>query len=332
MRAAAQRPLHDAELEGERVLHFLETLPPSVLFAELLSVGFSAAVQLLGVVGPAAELPVVRRQLECLVAAAGPAMARGVAAVGIDCSVDLQRPSGQDGTVDSSSASDVDIDGSDGPLQRLPSWVPILYGSGLSSSSFRRLLLLLGCTEHVVVAAQSLLLRLGHPFPQQPELVQPHGQEHASVASGFAVIATQALIAAALNEPEQQPVNASIQQQQQSQGASGGAVAVAAAIDLCATHRREVDALLTHPLDWQDSESSSDGESGSSSSTSNKQWPVPFQREWLLEVHGSGSRRGGPAGGDDIATRSAVLQRMYVKALHSEVRIATAVSCEPAVP
>lgn len=37
-----QKPLFDAEKEGELALHFLETIPPAVLFGELITLGFSA--------------------------------------------------------------------------------------------------------------------------------------------------------------------------------------------------------------------------------------------------------------------------------------------------
>lgn len=59
---SAQRPLFSPLLEGERALHFLETLPPPALHAELLALGVSAAVNLLSR-PDAARLPSVAGQL-----------------------------------------------------------------------------------------------------------------------------------------------------------------------------------------------------------------------------------------------------------------------------
>ena len=45
--AAEQAPLLDAQLEGERALHWLETLPPAAAWSELTSCGLAAAARLL---------------------------------------------------------------------------------------------------------------------------------------------------------------------------------------------------------------------------------------------------------------------------------------------
>jgi hypothetical protein len=60
--ASRQRPLFDPVLEGERALHFLETLPPALLFGDLLAAGLSAAVGLLGK-AEAASLPAMAREI-----------------------------------------------------------------------------------------------------------------------------------------------------------------------------------------------------------------------------------------------------------------------------
>jgi hypothetical protein len=52
----------NSTLEGEKALHFLETLPPAAVYAELLDVGFSSAVALLSR-APAAKLPAVAAQI-----------------------------------------------------------------------------------------------------------------------------------------------------------------------------------------------------------------------------------------------------------------------------
>ena len=46
--AARQRPLLDAVREGERVLDWLDTLPPSLVWQELLVIALSSAIALLG--------------------------------------------------------------------------------------------------------------------------------------------------------------------------------------------------------------------------------------------------------------------------------------------
>ena len=55
--AARQKPLMDPVLEGERVLHYLETLPPAVLWDQLLACGIAAATGKLAAC-PGASLPV----------------------------------------------------------------------------------------------------------------------------------------------------------------------------------------------------------------------------------------------------------------------------------
>eukprot|EP00891_Asterochloris_glomerata_P001378 jgi/Astpho2/1378/fgenesh1_pg.00025_%23_11_t len=55
--AVRQKPLMDPVLEGERVLHYLETLPPAVLWDQLLACGIAAAAGKLAAC-PGASLPV----------------------------------------------------------------------------------------------------------------------------------------------------------------------------------------------------------------------------------------------------------------------------------
>ena len=62
--AEAQAPLWSAELEGERALHYFETLPPEAACAQLLLLGLGSALHLLaasqGATLPAAKAPLVR--------------------------------------------------------------------------------------------------------------------------------------------------------------------------------------------------------------------------------------------------------------------------------
>jgi Rab3 GTPase-activating protein catalytic subunit len=61
--AAQQRPLFRPESEGERALHFLETLPPAVVWAELLATGTGAVTELLCRAPAARALPSVAAQM-----------------------------------------------------------------------------------------------------------------------------------------------------------------------------------------------------------------------------------------------------------------------------
>lgn len=369
--AAQQRLLFDPRLEGERALHFLETLPAPALFAELLAVGFSAAVQLLQAATPAASLPAVRRQLECLVAAAGPQLQHGVAAVlggeGRDGDVAAPAPAGEQeaggGSAAASASASPDASpdgksrgGSSGRMpQRQPSWVRAILGSCLSCDAFRRLLLLLGSAEQVAVAAHSLLLRLDQQQAvqqqhrgqhqasdeeeQQQQAQQPAGAAHSWVPSTFAAQVADGLIAAALGEALQ--------------------VAGAAAVRLPAASWAEAEVLLTQRADW-DTDGSASASSSAGSSAGEEGWPDPFQREWLLSC---GSREAEP--GDSTAAAAAAGaagaepqpplrkpsspgsssggwpaawdpgvaagHRLYARALPSEVRIATALAPELAL-
>ncbi|KAK9830325.1 hypothetical protein WJX72_011020 [[Myrmecia] bisecta] len=60
--AAEQKPLMDPELEGERVLHYLETLPPAAIWDQLLAVGLSTTLHLLGQ-SVGAQLPAAAQAL-----------------------------------------------------------------------------------------------------------------------------------------------------------------------------------------------------------------------------------------------------------------------------
>ncbi|KAL4425754.1 hypothetical protein ABPG75_009770 [Micractinium tetrahymenae] len=351
--AARQRPLLDPQLEGERALHFLETLPPTALFAELLAVGCSAAVQLLRAAGPAAELPAVQRQLGCLGTAARLELLHGVAAAEAPAVASAEQrgngsssPSaaaaaepatagdardGEGAAADDAEGWEEEWDADEDQEQQqadepppgqppLPAWLQPVYGSGLSSWRYRRLLLLLGCAEQAVVAAHSLLLRLGWPTEQR-QLQQCISGDDSDGDSGFAAAAADKLIATALalqEQPTQDPQLA----------AAGPAVAPASAVDLQARHRQAAEALLV--LRWAGEPAGHSG-SGSEAGSAAGGWPAPFQREWLLQVHAGHAPSIGSQHDTDGTCSSIlpVMQRMYVRALPSEVRIATVLSAEP---
>lgn len=368
MPAAQQRPLFDPRLQGERVLHFLETLPPPALFAQLLALGFSAASQLLLAAGPAAALPAVQRQLECLVAAAGPELQHGVAAVlgseDSDSEAAAVASAGEQEAGSNSAGPSASPSPATSPNgkphsrgggmmpQRQPSWVRAMLGSGLSSNSFRRLLLLLGSAEQAVVAAHSLLLRLDH---QQAGQQQQHqqGQQQSSdddeqqeqqqqpgagpswAPSPFAAQAADGLVAAALGEAQQVPE--------------------AAAVRLPAASWPEAEALLTQRPEWE-TDGSASASSIAGSSAGEEGWPDPFQREWLLTCGSHGAEAveaaaattvaaagaqppprkpgspGGSSGGWPAPWEpgAAAGHRLFARALPSEVRIATALAPENA--
>lgn len=365
--AAQQRPLFDPRLQGERVLHFLETLPPPALFAELLAVGFSAAAQLLLSAGPAAALPAVRRQLDCLVAAAGPELQHGVAAVlgGEEAGggAAAPAPAGEhgagSGTASPSASASPEASPSRQPgggsssssgmaPQRQPSWVRAILGSGVSSAAFCRLLLLLGSAERTAVAAHSLLLRLDqqqaaqqqaqraqretdegrHSADQQQQ--QP-GSAHSWTPTTFAAQVADGLTAAALGEAPQLPG--------------------AATVCLPAANWPEAEALLTQRPEWETGGSTS-ASSSAGSSVGEEGWPDPFQREWLLTCGSGGAQpeESAAAAAAEVAAQHhkpssprnssgcgwpapwepviAAGHRFYARALPSEVRIATALAPE----
>ena len=59
----SQRPLWDPQLEGERALHWLETVPPASLWQQLIPLATSAALECLGESG-GAKLPSAREALQ----------------------------------------------------------------------------------------------------------------------------------------------------------------------------------------------------------------------------------------------------------------------------
>lgn len=346
--AARQRPLLDPRLEGERALHFLETLPPAALFSELLAVGYSAAVVLLRT-APVAELPAVRRQVEQLAEVAEAELMQGVAAVAGDVppasSLQQQRrrqqsvsslpngdavqPGGSEGSDESSEAGS-EAANEARARQQHPSWLHSVFINGLGAARYRRLLLLLGCAEQGVVAAHSLLLRLGGgeaaaAIAPSEEQQQGDGSNSGSKFSSFAVATVNALVATALGQLEMQHCTA------------GGAPAAPAAVaHLPPAHWPAAEALVVQR--WEDEPRSAGSRDGSESEPA--EWPEPFQREWLLQVHAVPASAG--SGGDGSGTHlpqvgavaaagcpPAVLQRMYFKALPSEVRVATALAAEP---
>lgn len=73
--AAQQKPLLDAQLEGERVLHWLETLPPAALLDQLTVAALSAALAALAA-SDGARLPAAQRVLQRFAAAAAPVLER----------------------------------------------------------------------------------------------------------------------------------------------------------------------------------------------------------------------------------------------------------------
>lgn len=248
-------------------------------------------------------------------------------------------------TWDHFSAAEGSLSGADprqGWAQRQPSWLRCIFASGISGGRYRRLLLLLGYAEQSVVATHSLLLRLGGPAAaaaQQQQRQLGSGGSSSSV-SDFAATTANALVASALGE--------SLRQQLDKPAAAVAAPAAPAAVaSLPATFRAAAEALVVQRWAGEEAASDSASSSGRNAEGDNPgEWPAPFLREWLLQVHSSPAvaaqeqRRGGaespamqpeeePGVGAAGVCCNAVLQRMYVKALPLEVRIATVLSAEP---
>lgn len=303
-------------------------------------------MQLLRTAGPAAGLPAVQRQLGCLEAAARLELLHGVAAREAPAQASEQQGNGSSGAApatataepaaaargdEEAAAADAagweeEWEADQDEEQRAaeppprqppqPAWLQSVYGSGLSSWRYHRLLLLLGCAEQTVVAAHSLLLRLGwHPRQQCASSSDGSG----GCDREFAAASADQLICSALGEQEPScQVPAAAQQN----------VAPASAVDLPAAHRQAAEALLK----WDDEPTDDSGSDSAAGGAAGK-WQPPFQQEWLLQVHAghapsNGSQPGHGAPGSGYSALP-VLQRMYVKALPAGVRVATVLGAEP---
>lgn len=291
--AAAQRPLFQASTEGERALHFLETLPPAALYAQLLALGASAAAELLGAAPAAGRLPAVQAQLRRLREVAGGVLSGGVAAW-------AAQDEGGGGAVPG------EAEGGGRPAASPPprhhSALHALLREGLAREGVPPLLRVLGCVEQTVAAGQSLLQRLLPPGDAAGS-----GQE----GGGAAVAASMAdaLLAAALESPGHGCV---IQlgpdaRAQLARAIVGGAAAAAPqAADGGAPPEAEGWPLEPFLTEWAvEIFAGDDGDGG-------------------------GQEAGGPAHGGWLAPAAPPPRhRLYVKRLPSELRVATCIASDP---
>ncbi len=215
--AGGAAPPFGAALAGERALHFLETLPPAALLAELLALGAAAAAALLAA-APAARLPAVAAELAALEGALNSQLADGVAAWSDDAGSEEEEGGGAGG----GSEEEVEVAAKGGGAEAQPSSAATSYyssaeeeeagagrateragreapppalrallGRGLPPRRLPPLFAALGCVEATVAAGASLLRRLT-PFDDGGADAAP------SVA---AAAAADALVAAALGAP-----------------------------------------------------------------------------------------------------------------------------------
>jgi len=137
-----QKPLFDAEKEGELALHFLETIPPAVLFGELITLGFSAGGLLLSRAPAAGDggsdnddkgLPAVVPHMQSLLRDIQTTLVTGISFTPSHVSDSISSPS---------------------------SPVYEVYNSGVGRERLGDLVKKMGRAECIITAAQSMLLKL----------------------------------------------------------------------------------------------------------------------------------------------------------------------------
>eukprot|EP00887_Chlorella_sp_A99_P000967 scaffold5.g967.t1 len=361
--AAAQRPLFSPVAEGERALHYLETLPPPLLWDELLCLGLSAAVGVLGAAADGARLPAAAAELRAAAAVAEPLLAGGTCA----CSQLVERegvPGGPglwlDGSGEEAAALGAGSSGDDGDDGGgSHGWRSGAACTGkLGGRRYQELLRVLGCAEQAVVAGTSLLLRLSPPETGRAasaERADGAGAAGASDSSSsgsstagstsewpecsgggepapsqFALQAAGALLAAALGLPPDQGEQQQWQQGgepiAQQPGGRGPAChgdGVYAVTVAVAEADRPAVAALMRRRAGGEGAAGSGGGGGG-------RWPEPFQREWLVEV-GQAAAGAGPAQraeSADLRQPALPPSRLYVRVLPAELRLATVVVSE----
>lgn len=333
--AAAQRPLFDPVAEAERVLHFLETIPPAALYNELLALGVSAAAGLLAA-SDGGSLPSAAAQLEVLERTAGLLLQAGTRAASqaAERQREVEERGGHaGGGGGGAAAGEGERDGeADWPLggrrlARLPSALADVYAGALSRQRYEALLRLLACAEQVAVAGQSLLLRLC--WTLVPEAGGGGGSRcdssESGSSSGGSASAAQTFAVRCTVTPQALRVADALLAVALGERAPESSCGAATAVCLTPDERHEAAVLMGRRwpeaalADADAEETSSEGAEAAGP------WADPFQREWLVEVvsgNGAGSSGGSPEDGERVQ------QRLYVKSLPAELRIATLITDE----
>lgn len=349
--ASKQRPLFQASLEGERALHFLETLPPAAVYAELMALGFAAGVELLSR-APAAKLPTVAAQLARIRELGNSWLGNdGIASLDGDPypavhAMDASRDDmgtttgGSTGTQDpmlSLSDSDTEIPPAVPPsmLHGIAGSSPAVHAmlhSGLSMHRMKVLVQALGCVEQTVAAGQSILQRL---TPDRESVSDIHA---IAAAATFAERAAEELVAAALEHGSGFPretktkINSSALQVSPLKGtpprrAVAGTTCCTGTAD--AVPDPEIFLPFGTAIDLDASEVMKLGQlaSGSFREHGVAQWaPQPFWTEWCIEIAKEAPSEKGK--GEDKKTLAVPLHRFFVRKLPSELRVATVITSD----
>lgn len=312
-------------LEGEKALHFLETLPPAAVYAELLAVGFASAVAVLSR-SPAAKLPAVAAQVSRVkevgsawmndhgVAVAGTGTINGAAAVDVvfreaataaeDAETALIPQSASESNL--STASDItalDIDTE--PLLHhqqqdqtdmysinasisISPAVHDMIHSGLGTDGMKTLVQILACVEQTIAASQSILQKLG---------------DYRSSFEEFAKRAANALIAKALEHGSSHYSSSSDRTDEMP--SPYGAV-----IDLDPAEFALISSVATE----HHQEIQQEGEQENEASSAAPWRPTPFWSEWCISI--------------SKASTPNPLHRLFVRRLPAELRVATVITSE----
>lgn len=315
-------------LEGEKALHFLETLPPAAVYAELLAVGFASAVALLSR-SPAAKLPAVVAQISRVkemgnawlndhgVAVAGSGTINGAAVVGIgvaataaateEITTALITPSVSESNL--SNVSDITTSDIDAELLQeqqqqdqidahsistsisISPAVHDMIHSGLGIDGMKTLVQILACVEQTTVAGQSILQRLRAYRPTFED-------------EEFSKKTANALIAKALEHGSSQ-YNSNCNDSTDGISSPYGTV-----IDLCAT-----DFAIIASVAAGNKEMQQENEARNETSTATAPWSVsPFWSEWCLSI--------------SKANTPNPLHRFFVRKLPAELRVASVITSE----
>jgi hypothetical protein len=322
-----------AALEGEKALHFLETLPPAAVYAELLAVGFASSLALLHR-APAATLPAVAAQLakvkevgnawlgEYGVSVSGAGTVGASAAVvsslentatatATDSAV-LITPSASESNLSDMTAATSET-GTAEQQQNQPQGgaystisvspaVHAMIHSGLGPDGMNTLVQILACVEQTTTAGQSLLQRLNY-------------SANSFASNEFSTRIANGLIAKALDHGSG------------SFSSSGGGGSVedgaspttyGAVIDLNATEFALLANMATgNQIEQEDGRSTTIGASPAADALffKEKEWtPSPFWNEWCISI----------TNGDVLNP----LHRLFVRQLPAELRVATVITSE----
>lgn len=316
--ADKQRPLFQPALEGERALHFLETLPPAALHAELLGLGFAAAIVFLER-APAARLPSVKAQIERLRRIGEAWLGDGGVAALFPAPVDASE--GEDFSDVSAPAAST-------------STLHDLLAKGLSMQSTQALITALGCVEQTVAAAQSILNRLGCVWdepearslataPQKmsgdsdvPSLADSRVAAGKNEVKELAERVANALVAAALGQP--------CTESGSSEGA--GPQDYGTFVELSP---QEIACLAAAVIKVSGAGDDSGGGPIGAGGKSGAWEPMPFASEWCVEVSSAGNITASKTGeGSFGASVGHPLHRLFVRRLPAELRVATAITGE----